>query len=384
MRAKPFREVVVLVVGTTPQIITETIYGLLQKKPPIQPDEVFVITTSVGKTIARERLLEGGRLEAFKAEYSLDKIELGNDHFIVVKNHSGNDIPDITNDIESAAMGDLITSFIRDLTDDQKVRLHCSIAGGRKTMSFYMGAALQLFGRPWDRLYHVLVSPEFESNQEFFYKPKRNKIIESRLPDGSTRKLSTRDAEIHLAELPFIRLRDKLSLQGKGFKELVQEGQKKIDTATIQPELHVDLAARSVHIGNHLIEMIPVQLMVYAALLKQKVHACKRPENPYCTDCTECFQVLQDLLTPSALEEMARDYKKMYRESPLRADELKAKWQGRVGTETIRQNISKISRTIREQLPEETLWPCYTVTAVRRYAGTRYGVRVEKEKICID
>jgi hypothetical protein len=124
--------------------------------------------------------------------------------------------------------------------------------------------------------------------------------------------------------------------------------------------------------------------MVYAALLKQKVNACKRQENPYCTDCTECFQVLQDLLTPSALEEMAKDYKKMYRESPLRADELKAKWQGRAGTETIRQNISKISRTIREQLPEETLWPYYTVNAVRRYAGTRYGVRVEKVKICID
>ncbi|WP_442891844.1 CRISPR-associated ring nuclease [Dissulfurispira sp.] len=35
-------------------------------------------------------------------------------------------------------------------------------------MSFYMGAALQLFGRPWDRLYHVLVTPEFESNPEFF------------------------------------------------------------------------------------------------------------------------------------------------------------------------------------------------------------------------
>jgi CRISPR-associated protein Csx14 len=384
MRAKPFKEVVVLVVGTTPQIITETIYGLLQRKPPIQPDEVFVITTSVSKAVVRERLLESGRLEAFKAEYGLDKIELGNDHFIVVKDHSGNDIPDITNDIESAAMGDLITSFIRDLTDDQKVRLHCSIAGGRKTMSFYMGAALQLFGRPWDRLYHVLVSPEFESNQEFFYKPKRNKIIESRLPDGSTKKLSTRDAEIHLAELPFIRLRDKLSLQGKSFQELVEEGQKKIDTATIQPELHIDLSARTVRIGSRLIEMIPVQLMVYAALLKQKVHTCKRPESLYCTDCTECFQVLQDLLTPSALEEMARDYKKMYRESPLRADELKAKWQGRAGTETIRQNISKISRTIREQLPEETLWPYYSVTAVRRYAGTKYGVRVEKGKISID
>ena len=40
-------------------------------------------------------------------------------------------------------------------------------------MSFYMGAAMLLFGRPWDKLYHILVTPEFETNHEFFYKPQK-------------------------------------------------------------------------------------------------------------------------------------------------------------------------------------------------------------------
>jgi CRISPR-associated protein Csx14 len=353
MKIKPFSEVLVLAVGTTPQIITETIQGLLELSPPVRPEKMYIVTTATGKQTVKDRLIENGIYSKFTRDFTLSNLSLKDENFVVAKNSAGSELPDIVDAEESEAMGDLIMSLIRELAQDPAARLHCSIAGGRKTMSFYMGAALQLFGRPWDKLYHVLVSPEFESNPLFFYKPKKNTVITSKLPDGSVKKLQTKDARIHLAELPFIRLGDKLNLQGKSFADLIQEGQKKLDTATIQPELVIDLAARTVYIGSRLIEMIPVQLMVYAALLKQKANGCKHEEKPYCGDCTDCFLTLQDLLAPAAIEQMAKDYKKMYRESPYRADELKTKWQDRPGTETIRQNISKISRTIKEQLPEE-------------------------------
>jgi CRISPR-associated protein (TIGR02584 family) len=58
---------------------------------------------------------------------------------------------------------------VRELTADPDCAIHASIAGGRKTMGFYLGYALSLFGRPQDRLSHVLVSSPFESNQNFFY-----------------------------------------------------------------------------------------------------------------------------------------------------------------------------------------------------------------------
>jgi hypothetical protein len=50
----------------------------------------------------------------------------------------------------------------------------------------------------------------------------------------------------------------------------------------------------------------------------------------------------------------------------------------------IRQNISKINRTIKEQLSNETLLPYYLITSIKKYAGSRYGVRVEKGKIRIE
>lgn len=168
MKIRPFKEALVLAVGTTPQIITETICALVQQKPPVVPDRLTIVTTTAGRKAVQEKLLANGVFTQFTREFALPSLALQDDHIIVPHHASGHEIDDITSTAESEAMGDLITSLIRDLTSEPETRLHCSIAGGRKTMSFYMGAALQLFGRPWDRLYHVLVSPEFESNPHFF------------------------------------------------------------------------------------------------------------------------------------------------------------------------------------------------------------------------
>ena len=60
--------------------------------------------------------------------------------------------------------GRCITNLIRAFTADPESALHVSIAGGRKTMGFFLGYALSLYGRAQDKLSHVLVSPPFESS----------------------------------------------------------------------------------------------------------------------------------------------------------------------------------------------------------------------------
>jgi CRISPR-associated protein Csx14 len=379
-----FKEVFIFVAGATPQIITETIYGLAHEKPPIYPDEIYVITTETGKKRIEDTIIKDGILDLMSEECNIPSLRLTGESFIIVKDSHGNILDDIRSKEENEAMGDAITSFIREKAKDMNVRLHCSLAGGRKTMSFYMGSALQFFGRPWDKLYHVLVSPEFESNPEFFYKPKKNKVIDCRMPDGTVKRLNTKDAEIQLAELPFIRLGSKISLHGKGFRELVAEGQKEIDIATMQPPLIVNLTERTVYIGDSLIEMVPIDLMTYTAFLRQKTMYCRYPKRQYCLDCTECFQVLADLSSRSAVEEMAKDYKKIYSGQPLKAGEFLDKWKDGMDTSVIRQNISKINRTLKEQLQDETLLPYYCITPLKKYGSSRYGVRAEKGKIRIE
>ncbi len=384
MQNRKFKEIFIFVAGATPQIITETIYALSQKTPPVYPDEIYIVTTRIGRHRIEESLIKKGILKALAEEYNIPHIAISGDSFIVVKDTTGEGIEDIRDEIENEAMGDTITALIMERTRDEASRLHCSLAGGRKTMSFYIGSALQLFGRPWDKLYHVLVSSEFESNPSFFYKPRQEKIIESRQPNGTILHLNTKDAVIQLAELPFIRLGNKLFFRGKGFKELVAEGQREIDTATLQPEMRLNLSARTIHIGDILIEIIPVQLMIYMTFLRQKIEHCKYQERQYCFECTDCFQALPDLSSRPALEKMAQDYRKIYREQPFKAEEFLNKWKEGIGVEVLRGNISKINRTLKEQLNNETILPFYQVAVVKKYAGSRYGIRVEKSKILIE
>ncbi len=250
MRTNAYREILIFVAGTTPQIITETLYGLVCGSEPVVPDEIHIITTQRGKAIIEAELFHKGRLAGFCKELGLETIPAEAVDIIVVKGPDGESLDDIREASHNEAVGDLIADFIREKAGDPASRLHCSLAGGRKTMSFYLGAALQLFGRPWDRLYHVLVTPEFESHPDFYYKPGKDRILEVGDSHGKVvQTLNTKDARITLAELPFIRLRGKVSLDGKGFRDLVAEGQRDLDIARVQPALEVNLADRTLRIG---------------------------------------------------------------------------------------------------------------------------------------
>lgn len=390
MKKTGYKNIFIFITGSTPQVITETIYALAMKKPPVYPDGIFIVTTCKGKALAEKALFDRGVLKTLTDEYDLPPIAIKEISFIIPTDCSGNLLDDIRDEAENEAMGDLITSFIREKTKNPSYKLHCSIAGGRKTMSFYLGSALQLFGRPWDKLYHVLVTPEFESNPEFFYKPKRDRIITPLNPpldkggDGGLKQLHTKDAEIVLAELPFIRLRDKVSLDGKGFKKLVEEGQKEIDMAIVQPELILNLQEKLLQIGDKAIRLTPANLMIYTAYIRYKLNHCKYPERQYCRECTDCFPSLVDLTTRPALEEMAKDYKIMY---PSRVDDMLNKKEYKTGLthEVVRQAISKIKKEIEKSLADETLSSYYSITtSLRGYGTSRHGIRAEKSKIRIE
>ena len=380
---KQYRDILVSVLGVTPQIVTETIYALSQQDEPVYIDELYLITTSTGKARAEEALAKGRALANLCREYNLPKIELTQASFVLITGDSGGAISDIRNADDSEALGNLITQFIRGLAGDPSLRLHCSIAGGRKTMGFYLGAALQLFGRPWDRLYHVLVTPEFESNPAFFYKPKKNRTIEGRAADGSPLRLNTRDAVIHLAELPFIRMREQLSFEGEEFRDLVALGQERIDAATFEPSLALHLANRTVTIGNKVIKMTPSQLVMYAAFLRQKTGHCAAPERLHCGTCTACFPGIYDLSDESMIKAMVDDYRRAYGGNAWRGEEMQRKLESPGAFDGARQTISKINRLIHEQAADESGAGYCVITSIRKYGSTRYGVKLDRGKIRI-
>ncbi len=375
--------ILVVVVGLTPQIITETAYALGTRAKPVRLDKLRIITTSVGRERVEESLVRRGILKKLTDEYGLKPLAIDDDSFLMIRDKAGRILDDIRDNDENEQVGNLITSLIQELTSDPSIILHCSIAGGRKTMGFYLGAALQLFGRPRDKLYHVLVSPEFEFNRDFFFPPKKPVIIESTETDGSIRRLSTKKAIIQLAELPFIRLRDTLSLEGDTIEDLVKKGQRQVDSAVIQPRVTVDLAGRVMRLGNHTIQMAPVLILFYVILLLRKTQNCSQKHRATCQGCRECFVEIAELSSKESVRSMGALLERIFPKRPGKGEEFVAKWKDGIRQETVRQYITKIRREIDRQAAGSPFVAFCTITSNKKWGSSTYGVTLDRGNITI-
>lgn len=215
--------ILLTVAGLSPQVLTETIYALARQPEAALPTEVHVLTTREGAERARLTLLSArpGWFARLLREYRLPEITFAAGHIHLLRDKRRRPLPDIRTPEENALLADQVTALVRRFTASAGSQLHVSIAGGRKTMGFYAGYALSLYGRPQDRLSHVLVSPPFESHPEFFFPSRRPRTIF----DREGRPLDAARAQVSLAEIPFVRMREQLShellARGAGFSATV-------------------------------------------------------------------------------------------------------------------------------------------------------------------
>lgn len=277
------KNILLCVAGGTPAIITETLWALQEKGE--QVDEVRVITTLEG----RDKILTGKINGYGAADQSLLDTEQGqffkfirdypaaraikfdaNCLYLLTTKKTGVPNPrdddqerllDILTDDDNEKAANQICEIVKELTADENVRIHASIAGGRKTMSLYLMTAMQLFGRNDDVMSHVLVSKEVEIGApKFFYKPPvPEPILDAQhnpktKADGSA--LTTADVKIFLADIPFIRLRgigsELLNQRIESYDEIVRQAQENLERFNILIDLkrnHLKVGKRSVTLG---------------------------------------------------------------------------------------------------------------------------------------
>lgn len=210
------QNILLAVTGMSPQVITETLYAI-QKNNLDWPDRIEVVTTRLGKNKVMEGLLERGFLKQLCQDYGRPLPLFSEEQIHMVPDADGEPVDDARTLEDHEALADFITKTVCELTADDgreaPNHLHASLAGGRKTMTFYLGYAMSLFGRLNDRLSHVLVSQPFEGLQDFYYPTPESKKLVNR--EGL--ELDARDAEVVLADIPFVRHREYLP---KAFKHL--------------------------------------------------------------------------------------------------------------------------------------------------------------------
>lgn len=233
------RRVFIGLTGLAPQVFTETLYALLQQDDPFVPTELQLVTTEEGKRRALVLLQHPQQgLEALWEQYGKGPLpSFDPDTHIHVITEADLPLDDVTDAGHDVGTADTILDALRPLARDPHCAIHASIAGGRKSMSFYMGYVMSLLAREQDRMSHVLVNAPFENLPTFAFPPR----IPVRLALANGEYASTADARVKLSPVAFVHLYQRLPQQllenRISFRTLVEHA----EVALARPQLVVDL-----------------------------------------------------------------------------------------------------------------------------------------------
>lgn len=369
------KNILLAVTGLSPQVITETLYALHQDRRKV--DAIHVITTRQGKEKIFAELLAGknGHYFRYLDEYGIQRssIEFSHRCVHVITDEDGNEISDIAGEEDNEKLLAKCLEVTFRFTRDPNTSLFFSVAGGRKTMSSCLTLAAQMYGRPQDRLYHVLVSPEFESNPDFFYPPKVSRTIELRDGKGQPFLKDTRFAEVNLIHIPFVSIRDQLS------PALLKEPR---DPATlmlslIKEEAHrlsVNLIAGKIVYKTFELEMMPARMALYAFFAMQKKNC--RKEAKTCGGCTDCFLNIQEIFARQP--EITRIYGQICGTRPI--EEMSEGGITNLSAEHFNMYKGKIKQDILRRFGAFALKDLEIASTGKR-PSTRYGIRMDRSRM---
>ena len=213
----------IAVVGTSPAILTETVWKLAQgdeKCSPVIPEEVIAITTLRGQESIKAQLQTptpefGGRTVWQALRQELLGARASNDNRLTLRvavierpdpaTGGVEYLEDIRDQSHNLAAADFMLKLVREHTSSNDRRLVASLAGGRKTMGALLHAAFSHLGRPQDRLTHILVDEPFDGGLQplFFYPAQPTQTLTAR----NGKQYQALKAKIELAEVPFAPLR---------------------------------------------------------------------------------------------------------------------------------------------------------------------------------
>lgn len=244
------RKILVALLGTSPAVLTETVWGLAHQEKPWIPDEIEVVTTATGAKRARELLLTPqldkhkqtvwetlrAAIQKQTSMASEDLLPLGNASFHILSDAQKNELDDLRTTEENLAAADSMLKLLKESMTSDDTEVYISIAGGRKTMGALLFSCASLLARPQDKIFHVLVNEPFENprlSPPFFFPTSQKHTL---LQGDKIETYSGKKAEIELFEVPFVRMKrfyDNELRRSISYKTLVSE----INSVTIELNL---------------------------------------------------------------------------------------------------------------------------------------------------
>lgn len=344
------KHTLIAVTGLTPQIITETLYTLVVKKG-INIDEICIITTKRGKNVIQGKDREYNKkrgypklsevLKNFCEIYDMSKPRLE----IKLAAELSTELYDIRNDKHNLLFPNKVCEVIREKSSDKNNILHCSISGGRKTMSVDLAFALSIFGRNEDKLYHILVDEKVEFNKDFWF------------PRTDSEKYY-----LELSEIPYVRLSYLLSevthnklFTKMTYTELVSLTQNLLNKASAE-KLRFRRKSDKWEVWysrNEPVEIQPKEVTLYRAIIENKKAGITEIE----------VLTLVNLLRPEKRKQVSNAAHDLYNEN------------------NISQLKSKLNGKIRNAVQDAELIPLFEITHTGGYGSGKYCIDADPDKI---
>jgi len=373
------KRILLAVSGLSPQVITETIYGLHQQRRT--PDAIRILTTREGKATIHAHLLSpaDGHYYRLLKDYGIpaESIDFSARHLHVATDQFGIEYDDIAGEDENERFLALCMEHAFEATRDPDTEVFFSIAGGRKTMGACLTVAAQCYARPQDRIFHVLVTSEFESSRDFYYPPPVSVplvLLDYKTKTPYTKE--TRYAQVTLIPLPFFSIRDRLT--DNHLKQTETPASLMLSLVREKrSELLLDLKNRKVIWKGMELDMMPARMAIYVffAFLKKEAE-CHGSECHGCDSCTMPINAVLD--NDSNIAELYRKHLAPYRDHDGMSD---SGIQG-LTAENFNSYRNKINRDMENAFgPTEARH--LQISSHGKRPGVRYGIALESERIRI-
>jgi len=344
------------VIGHSPAIITETLVARFIQDGVV-PISVEVVTTASGARKLKKCLFEEGGWQAFCTQWEAMK-QIKFDEQCIVHPRG---IDDIRNETDNLAMTTVILETVKQSVCTADI-LDASLAGGRKTMGYYLGFAMSLFAREQDSLTHVLVPADIEKDYTFLVPtPKQAK-------------------QIVLIDVPFIRLRKhiKSSVAKLDVQQLSVSAQTAVDMAALTP-VTLDRRKRQISFLDKVMALPEREFSIYWFFALQKEKHCMESKRSLCDDCTACFLTVDAIDTK---KDELLDIRAMFGHSGGHYERFKQAWdEPRAAQYILPEVMRRIDREIEKVYGVQAQAEQVKLRNVGKRGEPLYGLTLDKSQV---
>jgi CRISPR-associated protein (TIGR02584 family) len=275
----PQKQIVLLsLVGTTPAVLTETVYALAHRKRSIIPDRVIAVTSSGGRSVLVRQLFEDGAWQALRHTLkTLKKVPDSKLRFgpipecirVFPTADRKAELEDIRTAEDNETVAEFLMELVRSFTDNDSIQLIVSIAGGRKTTSALLHSVVTLLGRGDDMITHIIVSDPWSSIPHFYF-PGCPGTFKDPLTGKTVR---SKDARLDLAEVPFVPLRylftRELERSPGSYLQLMQQLRSRAINIADELSVRLNTSSGELVVNGKTVRLGPNEFLLYLYFAKR-------------------------------------------------------------------------------------------------------------------